>query len=168
MLVTPAQAQDPFAQPTGSATAAPPGAAGPTAAPALAPSNIEIPGLKCDHVTSALCGKQNTGMIATAAGYVAVCVLLMVLLKVWWNKRGSPGPGFAFWFPMLMSGAGAGLLAGFDPIRGDDLKCCLANGVFRAEVILQDSSIGRAFLFGAIPALVLFAAVALVIGIIKR
>jgi hypothetical protein len=168
-LAVPARAQDPFAQPTATGTAAVTGGATATPAqPAPGPTSIDLPGIKCDHVTSALCAKQNTPLIATAAGYVVVCVLLVALLRAWWNKRGSPGPAFAFWFPMFLGATGAGLLAGLDPVRGDDLKCCLASGVFRAEVILQDSSMGRAFLFGAIPAVVLYLVVALVIGLIKR
>jgi hypothetical protein len=123
---------------------------------------------KCDHVTSALCAKQNSMMLAVDAGYVVVCVLLVALLRAWLNKRGTGGGAMRFFLPLFLGAGGAGALAGLDPARGADLACCLAHGTFRSEILLQDSTVGRALLFGALPAAVLFTLVVIIIGAVRR
>jgi hypothetical protein len=107
-------------------------------------------------------------LLGTAGGYVAVSVLIVSVWRSWWNKKGTSSSSVRFWVPMLLGAGSAGALAGFDPARGPDLKCCLASGVFRPEILLQDSTVGRAFLFGVVPALVLYFLVTLVAGMLKR
>lgn len=107
-------------------------------------------------------------MLATDAGYVGVCVLLAAVWRAWWNKRGTGSGAARFFIPLFAAMAGAGLFAGLDPARGNDLSCCLASGVFRAEILLQDSGVGRAFLFGAVPAALLFTVVVMVAGALRR
>lgn len=159
-----ATAQDPFApdpRPSGGADAG-------VAAPGPGPASNSVVDAKCEHITSAVCGKQNTMLLATAGGYVVVTVILVSVWRSWWNKKGTGTASIRLWLPMLLGAATAGLLAGFDPARSEDLKCCLASGVFRPEILLQDSSIGRAFLFGALPAIVLYFLVTLGTGLSKR
>lgn len=161
---TVARAQDPF---TDKPTPVSSGSAGTTAPPpSTVPAPVEVEG--CSHITSALCGKQNTLLMGTAAGYVAVCVLVVSLWRWWWNKKGTSSSAARFWIPLLLGGAAAGTLAGLDPARGPDLKCCLASGVFRPEILLQDSSVGRAILLGALPAIVLYSIVTFITGMLKR
>ena len=157
--------QDPFAEPGGGGAGAPPSVAGDGLAGGAGLGELTE---QCQHITSALCAKQNLPLLAIAAGYVLVCVLLASLLRAFWNKRGSGGPGFRFWVPLLLAATAAGLLAGFDPFHGRDLACCLSDPVFAAEVFLQDSSVGRAFLLGVIPAGVLSFVVTFFVGLAKR
>jgi hypothetical protein len=70
--------------------------------------------------------------------------------------------------PMLLAGVDAGVFAGIDPLRSVHLKCCVANHDFVTRVYLQDSEVARAVLFGVLPALVLFVAVAVVEKLLKR
>ena len=120
------------------------------------------------QVTSTRCAKQNTGLFLTALAYVIVCVLLASIVRVVWNKRGTSGAGVRFFVPMLIAAAPAALLVGLDPARSHDLTCCLASGTFSAQIFLQDSSLGRAFLLGLLPAALLFLVVTMVVGFIKR
>lgn len=152
---------DPFASSSASAAGAS------SAAPAANGLPSELAG-KCEHVTSALCAKQNGAMIAVDVGYVVVCVVIVALLRAWLNKRGTGSGGLRFFLPLLLGAGGAGALAGLDPARGADLACCLAHGTFRAEILLQDSTVGRALLFGALPAAVLFTLIVVIIGAIRR
>jgi hypothetical protein len=162
LLTSPAAAGgDPFAAASASSASAPAGSAAPAAVASDAAG-------KCDHITSALCGKQNSAMIGVDAGYVVVSVLIVALLRAWLNKRGSGGGALRFFLPMFLGAGAAGTLAGLDPARGADLACCLANGTFRAEILLQDSTVGRALLFGALPAAVLFTLVVVIIGAVRR
>ncbi len=159
----------PFARAQGDPFAAP-SASGSSAA-STAPATTQIAGelaAQCEHVTSALCAKQNTTMLAIDGGYVVASVLLVALLRAWLNKRGTGGGGLRFFLPLLLGAGGAGALAGLDPARGADLACCLAHGTFRAEILLQDSNVGRALLFGALPAAVLFTLVVVIVGAIRR
>lgn len=106
-------------------------------------------------------------MLAIDGGYVIACVFLVALLRAWLNKRGTGSGALRFFFPMLLGAGGAGALAGLDPARGGDLACCLAHATFRAEILLQDSTIGRAMLFGALPAAVLFTVIVVIIGAVR-
>jgi len=122
----------------------------------------------CGHITSALCGQQNTPMIATAAGYVVVSTLIVLVWRASWEKRGTNTGGVRFLVPMTVGAALAGTLTGLDPARGDALRCCLANAVFRPEILLADSAIGRAFLFGVLPAMMLYTLGAFISGMLKH
>lgn len=122
----------------------------------------------CGQITSALCAKQNTMMLAVAAGYVLVSTLLALVWRARWEKRGTASGGTRFLVPMVTGAALAGALTGLDPARGDDLRCCLASAVFRSEVLLSDSSMGRAFLFGVLPTMVLYTIGSFVAGMMKH
>ena len=168
-------AGDIFAQspPDPFAPAVPPGAAaGATQPPAAQGSAAGVPDVvttaACQHVTKEVCAKSNTPLIATSVGYVIVCVVAMTVLRVWWNRRGTSSAGIRFMVPLFFGSVGAGILAAFDPLRGQDLICCLASGVFKAEILLQDSTAGRAVLLGALPAVVLFVIVAIIEKMMKR
>jgi hypothetical protein len=116
---------------------------------------------ECAHVTKAVCGRQGTPLLLTAAAYVAAAVIVGIIWKRIWDKRGTSTPGVRFMTPLSISAAIAGVLCGLDPVRGGDLTCCLANGVLRSEILLQDNNMARAFLLGVVPAAVLYAIVAL-------
>lgn len=124
--------QDPFATP-GAASAAP---GVPTPATA-APAADALGGTTCEHITAALCDKQNNTMLALDGGYVVGAVFLAALIRAWFNKRATGSNAFRFLFPMLLAVAGAGALTGTDPARGADLTCCLLNPTFRDHVLLQ-------------------------------
>ncbi|MEI7894908.1 MAG: hypothetical protein WCI05_17555 [Myxococcales bacterium] len=153
---------DPFGAPGGSASAVATAAASATGGPAL---KIAV---GCEHVTSALCSRQNTMLLVTAGAYGLACVLVVLLLRAWMNKRGSASPGVRFVIPLVLGCVGAGLLCGFDPSRGADLACCLAHDTFRAEVLLQDSAVGRAFVLGVAPVLIVYSLVVFIIGAVRR
>ncbi len=162
-----AQSSDPFAAPgAATATAQPPSAASAGSAPGPVATVATLPG--CEHITRVLCEKQNNTMLALDGGYVAGCVLVAALLRAWFNRRGTGSIAFRFLLPLLLASLGAGILTATDPARGPDLACCLGTAAFRAQVLLQDSSIGRAVLFGALPAVVLFTVVVIVIRAIKK
>jgi hypothetical protein len=156
-LSAPALAQkDPFAPEAA-------GASGEAQPPAPGPGgDVAQMMVDCEHITAELCGKTNTALVASAAGYVVVCVLVFTMISVWWNRRGTSTAGVRFVVPLLFACAAAAALVAFDPIRGQDLKCCLAHGVFKAQVLLNDSTAGRAALFGAVPTAALYTLVALV------
>jgi hypothetical protein len=107
-------------------------------------------------------------LLVTAAAYGLACVLVVLLLRAWMNKRGSASPGVRFVIPLVLGCVGAGLLCGFDPSRGADLACCLAHDTFRAEVLLQDSAVGRAFVLGVAPVLIVYSLVVFIIGAVRR
>lgn len=110
---------------------------------------------RCEHITGELCQKSNTGLLATAGGYVLVCVVLFTGIRIWWDRRGTSRGVIRFVVTCALAAGIAATLAGLDPFRGDTLQCCIDNPVFRAYVLLQDSSIGRAMLFGLLPTSVL-------------
>jgi hypothetical protein len=122
----------------------------------------------CEHITGAICTKQNNSMLGVAAAYVGVCVLVACLLRAWFNKRATGSNAFRFIFPMFLAAAGATALVALDPAAGADLRCCLESSVFRSQIILQDSNLGRAALFGLLPAIVLYTLVVFVISKIRR
>ncbi|MCC6645056.1 MAG: hypothetical protein IT374_05720 [Polyangiaceae bacterium] len=149
---------DPFAS-------AAPGASAAGAQPAVA---AVVAGLSCEHLTSAVCGKQNTMMIGVALGYVAACVAVGLIWRASWTKKGH-GSAFAqFFAPMALAASGAASLVGFDPARSDDLRCCLASSVFRPEVFLQASTPARVVVLGVLPAVVLYTVGVFVMGAARR
>lgn len=157
---------DPFAAqgaPPASASAAPGPIPGGGTEVAVAP-----PKIGCEHITSALCAKQNNAMLALEGGYVAACVFIAALLRAMFNKRATGSNAFRFLFPMLLAAGGAGTLTALDPARGADLACCLGSSTFRAQILLQDSTIGRALLFGALPAAILFTVVVFIIAKVRK
>ncbi len=170
-----AEGRDPFAD-AGEAAPASSDSAAPASAPvdtsaALAPATTAAPtegSPLCERLTSNDCSQQNNGLLAIAAGYVVVCSLLATLWRAWWNKRGTSGAGVRLMVPMLTAATAAGVLEYFDPAGADNLKCCLADHVLRGEIFLSDSAIGRAFLFGVIPVLVLYLLVATIVGLVKK
>ena len=107
-------------------------------------------------------------MLATSGGYVAVVVILCLIWRAVWNKKGFSSPFVRLLVPLLVASAGAGTLAGLDPIRGTDAACCLAHQTFKAQIFLQDSAVGRAFLLGALPAIVLYFIVVLIAGFARK
>ncbi len=149
---------DPFAAPT-------PASSAPSVPAAVATA---VAGLSCDHLTSAVCGKQNTTMIGVAIGYAVVAVVVALVWRVTWTKKGH-GSAFAqFFAPLLLAASAAGALVGFDPARGDDLRCCLASSVFRPEIFLQTSTVARAVVLGVLPAAVLYTLGVFTIGATRR
>lgn len=161
---TAAARQDPFAAPG----AAPAATASPGAPQATASAPDAQVSATCEHITAALCDKQNNSMLALDAGYVAGSVFIAALIRAWFNKRATGSNAFRFLFPMLLAVAGAGALTGTDPARGADLSCCLLSPAFRDHVLLQDSTIGRAVLFGVLPAAVLYVLVVVIVRAIRR
>jgi hypothetical protein len=152
-VIAPARAQDPFdTQPSDKAAEV---------------ANAAAAVVGCLHITSALCQKQNQQLGMVAAGYVIGCVLLTSLWRGWWNRRGTSSATVRLMLPMLTGAAAAGALVALDPARGADLECCLASNVLRAEILLQDSTIARALLLGALPAIVLYLLVAFATGLSK-
>ncbi len=129
---------------------------------------IVEPDASCAHVIQEVCEKQNTALLVTAGAYVVVCVLLVSIWRTIWNKRGTGTPGVKFVVPMLVGATAAGLLAGFDPFGSRDLKCCLADSNYKSIIYLQDLHVGRAFLFGVLPTLVLYFIVTTIQGTLKR
>lgn len=111
---------------------------------------------QCEHITGELCGKANTGLIATAVGYVLFCVILFTGIRIWWDRRGTSKGVIRFVVTGALAAGIAATLAGLDPFRGETLRCCIDSPVFRAYVLLQDSSIGRALLLGLLPTSALF------------
>jgi hypothetical protein len=163
-----AQGSDPFAS-SGSAPGAATAPAGQPASPGAATASQATSGSPaCQHITTALCEKQNNSMLALSGAYVAACVLVVALLRAWMNKRGASTPLVRFMLPMFLGSAGAAALVGLDPGRGADLACCLESATFKSQILLQDSAMGRAMLFGAAPAAVLFLLVVIVVGIIRK
>lgn len=149
---------DPFAQP-------PPGAGPSTQAGAAqaAPSTLA----SCEHITRELCERSNPALLASAAGYVVASVLLFSLVRAWWNRRGTSSAAARFIVPLLLASAAAGVLVALDPARGQDLRCCLLHGVFKAEVLLQDSTAGRTMLLGVLPTAALYTVVAFVSRLVR-
>jgi hypothetical protein len=162
--ITPCFAQDPFAPKSADPSSAASDAS-PTEAAQVPVGPVDE---SCGHITSALCIKQNRQLGLLAGGYVLVCVVLVSVWRAWWNRRGTSTAGVRLIVPMLLGAAGSGLLVGFDPAQGADLRCCLAHRVLRAEILLQDSDVARAFLFGAAPAVVLYLVVAVAAGLTRE
>jgi hypothetical protein len=159
---------DPFANP-GTPSAAPTTTAAPaptdTSTPAEPPPP---PDPKCVHVTEVVCKAANTTLLATAGGYVAVVVTVCLIWRAVWNRKGFSTPFVRLFVPLIVAAIAAGLLTGFDPIRGTDAVCCLGHQTFKAQIFLQDLAVGRAFVLGALPAIVLYFVVVLIAGFLRK
>lgn len=162
---------DPFATSSGATapTTTESGGAAPAPTDTAEPSApAPAPDPKCIHVTEVVCKAANTTLLATGGGYVGVLVIVCLIWRFIWNKKGFSSPFVRLIVPMFGAAVGAGLLAGFDPIRGDDATCCLASQTFKAQIFLQDAAVGRAFLLGALPAIVLYFVVVLIAGFFRK
>ena len=122
----------------------------------------------CEYITRAVCSRQDTALLLKSGAYVLVVVLLFSVLRVWWDKRGTNTAGVRFIATLLPAATAAGVLAYLDPARGQDLACCLASPVFKSEILLQDSALGRGALLGFAPAAALFVLVAITLKLVKR
>lgn len=163
--------EDPFAQP-GTPSEPAPGAPSPTLTPPLptdsAVTDAPATTAECQHVTKEVCQKSNTGLVATSVGYVLALVVIFTVLRRIWNRKATMSFGAGFLLSLTLAAGGAAALAAFDPVRGADVNCCLASGVFKAEILLQDATAGRAVLFGMLPASVLFMLVFFIERLLKR
>lgn len=165
VAVAPAFAQpDPFATP-GSGSSA--GSSNSNAVDATAGPPTDVPSPTCEYITKSTCSAQDTGLLLKSGAYVAIAVLIFSLLRVWWDKRGTSTAGVRFVATLLPAAAAAAVLSYLDPARGQDLKCCLASPIFKSQILLQDSAIGRGALLGFLPAAVLFVLVAMIIRKVK-
>jgi hypothetical protein len=162
---------DPFAAGSGSAG----GSAGTGTASGSAPTPSvtdpapaePAPSPACEHVTKQICGAQDSGLLLKSAAYVIIAVLLLTLVRVWWDKRGTSTAGVRFVATLLPAALGAGALAFLDPTRGQDLKCCLASAIFKNEILFQDSAMARGAVLGLLPAAALFVIVAIVLKVVR-
>lgn len=167
-----APAPDPFATPPRAGEGSSTSAAAETApAPATAPAPTTAapapPSPACEYTTEATCSKQNTGLLLKSGAYVFIAVLLGSLLRVWWNRRGTNTAGVRFVATLLPTAGAAGALAYFDPVRGQDLACCLASPVYQGQILMADSALARAALLGFVPAAIAFVLVAIVLRIVR-
>lgn len=159
---------DPFAVDAGGTGAAdhvrPPAAPPP---PPASEASGEPPASACEHITTSICSTQSTGIVLKSGAYIIISVLLFSLLRLWWDKRGTSTAGVRFVTTLLPAAASAGALAYFDPMRGQDLACCLASSAYTSEILLQDSALGRAALLGFVPAAALFVVVAIIVKAVR-
>lgn len=158
---------DPFAN-QGSGSAGSPSTQGNVKVAASVEVKVGIGNPACEHITAALCDKQNKTMLGLDAGYVVGCVFVAALVRAWFNKRATGSNAFRFLVPMLLAVSGAGALVGLDPARSSDLSCCLETPAFREHIFLPDSVVGRAVLFGVVPAAILYVIVVVVTRAIRR
>jgi len=159
----PARAQsDPFAVDAGA-----PAAVAPKPDTAAPSATTETPAPACEHITTSVCSAQNTGIVLKSGAYIIVAVLLFSLIRLWWDKRGTSTAGVRFVATLLPAAGIAGVLAYLDPMRGQDLACCLASSTYTSEVLLQDSALGRAALLGFVPAAALFVVVAIIVKAVR-
>lgn len=122
----------------------------------------------CGHLTSARCSEQNTTMLGMAAGYVVLCVAVVALWRASWAKKGHGSQAAQFFVPMFVGAISAGALVGLDPARGEDLRCCLADAVFRPAILFQESNAARAVVLGVLPAALLYTVIVFVQGALRR
>lgn len=156
--------------PTAPSTDTPAAPATPVAPATGTPAAPAPQAAECENVNPSAekCRDANTSLLLKAAGYTLIAVLLLSILRMWWNKRGTSTAGVRYLFPMVLAGGVAGTLAGLDPMRSTILKCCIANQDFVSNIHLQDSEVARAVLLGALPAIGVFVVVAAVEKLVKR
>jgi len=163
---------DPFAAGSGSAggSAGTGGTSGSVPTPSAsdpAPAEPTPPSPACEHITKQICSAQDSGLLLKSAAYVIIAVLLLTLIRVWWDKRGTSTAGVRFVATLLPAALGAGILAYLDPTRGQDLKCCLTSAIFKSEILFQDSALARGAVLGLLPAATLFVIVAIVLKVLR-
>ncbi|MFH1436761.1 MAG: hypothetical protein ABIJ56_13720 [Pseudomonadota bacterium] len=122
----------------------------------------------CPPLSQKLCGKANVSLLLMCGGYVIVCLFLGLLAYFLWSKRGTGSAGLRFLVPMLVFSAAAGTLVGLDPLRPQNLACCLADGTFRTVLFLGDSAPARALVLGVLPLAVLFVIIVITANALHR
>jgi len=159
---------DPFAAGSGSAgTGAASGSAPTPSASDPAVAEPARPSPACEQITKQICSAQDSGLLLKSAAYVVIAVLLLTLIRVWWDKRGTGTAGVRFVATLLPAALGAGVLSYLDPTRGQDLKCCLASAIFKNEILFQDSALARGAVLGLLPAAALFVIFAIVLKVLR-
>ena len=145
---------------------APKGKAGKEASPApVSPTTggsvSDASNLNCPPLSAKLCKGVTSSLLLVSGGYLLVCLLFGVIINAWWSRRSAGSEWGPFLAPMFLMATVNGILVGLDPLASANLKCCLANALFRTELLLGDTLPGRVFLLGVVPLIALYVLVIL-------